>query len=134
MRRLLAFFLAMPLLSGCETRPREIYEIPENFRGWVTVEYENPSCSALVVRENRVLLTVSHAGLVCTSSRFVEGEARDEYYLVGQARARIERGDWGRGGMVWGGEYSVTRGVDGRVSKTHRFFVGLEEDFKKATS
>jgi hypothetical protein len=132
-RVLLCFFLGMVLVSCKQKRMACVYEIPKNYTGWVLIEYSKANCSPLPVKDDRLILHLDENGRLCTSSELQTGWAIDEYFYVGSSRTKLASSAWGGGGRIWGESTgSVSKsGVKDRTFGT--FFVGTEEEFKRAT-
>lgn len=66
-------------------QPRHYY-IPEGFSGWVTIRYEKPDAPALEEKDGVLMIWVPENGIVETSSKLVNGWARDEHFWYGDGQ------------------------------------------------
>lgn len=119
-----AISLVMLILVGaCKKAPYVLYEIPEGYVGWVSVEYDDEECPT---KETPLgyRVRISQQGLGCTvfadtSTKFVKYTYVDSQ---GDATTKLEDTGWGEGGMIWG-EHNGHKGE-------LLFFVGPEEGLK----
>jgi hypothetical protein len=128
---LLASIVSIVATSGCVTR--EEVRIPDDYVGWVTVQYENPECSALPTSNGTRIVGIPSSGTLCTSTasplptRWVRS-----YYVDNEgSRRELRSTGWGEGGMIWA-ESGPSEGtsVNGPVYPEIRFFVGTEAQFR----
>ena len=89
------FFFGLVVFTGTVTRP-VVWEFPHGYRGWVTVEYEQPSCPPLSSDGIRMVVVVAPTGRACTSSPIQDGWhlTRYEYVLPNGRRQVIPSGGW----------------------------------------
>src|SRR5438309_2457334 len=73
-----------------ESRPPETWEMPYGFKGLIVVAYERPSCPPLPVRDGRLIYMIPSTGQLCTSARFPQGAATDEYVWVKEDGLRLK--------------------------------------------
>jgi hypothetical protein len=121
------------LVVGCEKkRTACVYEIPEGFTGWVSIEFGASNCPPLSKRDGKLIVPIGCDGRCCTSSELEYGWAKDTYFFVGKSRSEIRDTGWGGGGLIWGGSIGSAQqqGKPERVSEN--FFVGTEDQFKHA--
>ena len=128
-------FLGLLLVfsTGCY-KPRTpcVYEVPENFRGWVLIRFRRPECPPVPVENGRLVLRISETGVLCTSSSFETGWAKDQYYFVGKSRTPIPSTGWGGGGLVWLESNGECRdGANRPVAAFANFFVGTEAEARE---
>jgi hypothetical protein len=117
----------------CETRHATVYEVPARYRGWIEIDYENAACKPLPVESAKRIVRVGANGRACTSSRYEEGWAADEFYFVGSSRTPIRVTASGGGGFVWGESYATVGDAHHPSRRYARFFVGSEDEYKHAT-
>ena len=124
--------LILLALVRCDRRPAEVIEIPHDYRGWVEVRYVRSCAPARIVDGGRHLIRISPAGKACVGSPWTEGVADDEYYFVdGATRMRVTRETPGAG-MIWG-RYTEQTTVPASEPIIERFYVGTEEEYRRAT-
>lgn len=124
---LIALLATFNLMSACSWRRGFVYEIPEDFRGWVRIDFRVPECPEL-----RKVVSISAAGTACTSSSPEQGWAVDEFYLVGKTRTRVYEGTHSREGLVWGRTVEKWS-APGQGERTYMlFFLGSRKDFEQA--
>ncbi len=124
--------VVLSLAPGCERkRTPSVYEIPEGYRGWVTIDFGVPSCPPLSLRDGKYIVVIQASGKACTSSAPEYGYARDEFYFVGRRRAPIAETHEGQGGLIWGGGMAGL-GPAGKQRIIGHFFVGSEADYRSA--
>jgi hypothetical protein len=73
------------LIASCGFRLGDDIRIPEGFRGWVTIRYNEPGTPKLQIVNRHRLIAVPISGHVLTSSRRAVGYGRD-LYSIGAAR------------------------------------------------
>jgi hypothetical protein len=132
-RRFGRMLLLMPVLGvlGCQDPGRQplLYEIPAGYTGWVSVQFYRPDCPALPAEGDRQLIRVPRNGQLCTSSALGFGDAKDDYFFVDEAGRRTEARDRIHR------EHVALEGAAGSPTGKQifeRFFVGTEEDLKRA--
>jgi hypothetical protein len=79
----LLIVLAVAVLTGCQKqRTPNWIEIPAGYRGYVVVEFSNPSCPALERRGEFEVIRFADDGRACASNRYEEqeGVATDRYF------------------------------------------------------
>ena len=132
MIRLLSAVALVGMLAGCDkSRTPSIYEIPQDFKGWVLIEFGRSNCPPVPKRDGKLIFHIDANGRLCTSSTMEYGWAKDTFYYVGKNRAEIPGTAPGLGGLIWGeGNGSVQRGTVERSYQT--FFIGTEDEFKHA--
>lgn len=84
--RLCVAYIALLLFSAAcvsvaETRQRELWRLPDGYRGWVYVQYANGACPELGTRGEYLVIDISVRGVVCTSTT-LEGVTRDRFVYV----------------------------------------------------
>jgi hypothetical protein len=123
--------IGIVVTSGCVTR-EEVW-IPDDYVGWVTVQYENPECSALPTSKGTRIIGVPSSGTLCTStsSPLSTRWVRSYYVDNDGSRRELRSTAWGEGGMIWA-ESGPSKGtsVNGPVYPEIRFFVGTEAQFR----
>jgi hypothetical protein len=127
-------FAALPLYVQWEARRRPVhYLIPENYAGWVEIDYGTAKAPSLPIEEGCHIVKFPPGGRVCTSSAIEFGWARDRYYYYSDSSlCELLATDWGRGGQIWSGVVSSNYDDKGQwVSAREAFFVGTEEQYKR---
>ena len=76
--------------SFCTEQYKATYDIPNDFEGWVVVEYGLASEPALSVAEGRTIVHVSSSGEVRTSTPQVVGRIDYRYFAVADDGSRRE--------------------------------------------
>lgn len=132
MKRLMSWFLALCCSVSCAAcirwRTPYVYEIPENFRGWVRVDFDAQGCPALGVGQRAIRVPLN--GRLCTSSKIEEGVGRDEFYLVGRVRKRIYEDAPADTRLVWGRSFGVERSSAGFSKSFMTLFVGSRQEYE----
>lgn len=134
--RLTAALLATCLVSACNQRPTEVYEIPYGYRGWVEILQSRSQCPPLPVRSGKVIFAIHGDGTLCTSSPVAFGVPHDEFYYVkGNERIPLDDSPLHSGCLIWQVEYF--RHDDGREPRRRRdegmrFFVGTGSEYRGA--
>src|SRR5439155_3142440 len=105
------------------------YDIVAGYRGWVALRYEDRSCPRLGTRGMRVAIVIDQSGRGCYADPAPQGwrQVKYEYVMTDGTRVPIAVTGWGGGGGIWGGTY-------GAWSKTVKFFVGSEEEYRANAS
>jgi len=73
------------LLVACDRRPRAapaIYEIPDDYTGWVIVEYAVPGAPALPEQRGERVIRLPESGKLRTSSPQTTGIVHNRFYFV----------------------------------------------------
>ena len=123
--------LGAALLSiGCQQRV-VVFEIPNGYVGWVTIQYDKETCDEGQQGIWRTIVTVRPDGFGC-SKQWLGPERLFfvRYFYVDQSGRRIHRLEstgWGEGGEIWA--QSSTPAED-----EFHFFVGTEGDFNEVKS
>lgn len=103
--------------------------IPEQYRGWVTVEFEVQGTPPLPVEGGQYVLTIGSDGVLQTSSLEQYGWANDSYFFYSAAGVH-QIPDAGPQSLIWGkinGEAANSAGK----RKYEEFFVGSQEEFRE---
>jgi hypothetical protein len=129
-----AYFIGLLFVSfvwSCAKRcTPAVYEIPDGYIGWVTVEYGRLDAPPLPIVDGKRVLRIGVRGELRTSSLIEYGIRSDTYRYTGQHAEELPKTNWGGGGMVWAG--SVTAAAGGGDHAIERFFVGTEEEYQHA--
>jgi hypothetical protein len=114
-------------MGGPVVRHPVQYLIPQDYVGWVSIEYGVKGTPALQMKMGSFICQIPSSGALQTSSLLENGWARDEYfyYSANGFRRALRNTGWGRGGMVWAGYV--------RIQEEH-FFVGTEEQYHRNVS
>lgn len=129
---------ALVCVGACGSEPATVkkayvYEIPKDFKGWVRVDFEQPTCPALrQTPDGQWIVEVDNRGRVCTSTSIQHASWADsDFVRVGAApRPMVEReGDPAR--EIWregGGTEECPQGK----RPFEALFVGTKEERAKA--
>jgi hypothetical protein len=115
--------------NGRNSAPRSFrFLIPEDYRGWVRVEFEIPGTPALPTERGQTVIKIPPSGILRTSSPEQYGWARDTYALYSSAGLRPIP-DSGPARLIWG---KINGEETGSSSKRtyEEFFVGSEQHYK----
>lgn len=123
--------LGVLLCMACRMRPANVYEIPEDFRGWVRIEFGIDGCPSLEAEGDRRIL-IPTTGRLCTSSAIERGWARDEFYLVGRTRTRVYENDPPERRLIWGRSVGTDSRANAAPKVYMMFFVGTQRDVAAA--
>lgn len=81
------------------------YEFTSEFRHWVTIQYDEPTCPPLPTRKGFFVVSIPASGKLCTSTSRPEGWIYYEFYLVSANGVRekipLHSGSSERGLEVW---------------------------------
>ncbi|PYU05793.1 MAG: hypothetical protein DMG33_09965 [Acidobacteria bacterium] len=119
------YLIAVMIHDGI-SRPVQV-ELPKGYRGWVVINYEDPSCPHLGRRGLFLVISISSSGHACTSEsaskgwQYVRYESRDPEGRV----TEIRQSGWGGGGLIWAESYPDQM-------KVERFFVGSEHELNSS--
>ena len=70
------------------------YILPAGYEGWVTVRFEKPNAAALPKEDGAEIVRIPENGVLETSSRLVDGWARDKFFEAGgNGLKEIPRGE-----------------------------------------
>lgn len=113
--------------SSCQEQQRHPsrFLIPEEYVGWVRIEYNVKNAAPLPLEDGYYLIKVPPSGLLKTSTLLEEGWAQDEYFFYhGENRSPIKKTRRGEGGIIWAGSIGSYQGTS---AIEENFFVGTEE-------
>lgn len=102
--------------------------IPENYTGWVRVEFGVSGAKALPIESGQAVVRLPASGVLTTSSPAQYGWAKDFYYYYSDAGLRPLPSS-GAGRMIWGKINAEEAGASGKRDY-EEFFVGTERRFK----
>lgn len=129
-----AVFLSVVVQLSCESKPREVYEIPAGYRGWVEVRAKRAGCPPLQRTPDAVIFAIPAGGVLCTSSSISAGLGREEYFYVdNRTRSRLRDSAADQYSMIWKVEFygSGGAGPDLETKRDRlRFFVGTKGEFE----
>lgn len=111
-----------------------IYEIPDGYAGWILIEFERPDAPALSKQHGKLIFHIGRDGHFATSSKCEYGWSQDEYVFLGETHATLKRGEWGKGGQIWGGANGSIQEAGKKPRLYQTFFVGSEMAFKSAAA
>ncbi len=128
----LALLIALPLWLGHDSRSvgarSSRFLIPDNYIGWVRIEFEVPGAPPLPKEAGEYVITIPANGILQTSSPEQYGWAHDHYYYYsGQSMRSLP--DSGEGALIWGKLNGEALGKSGQ-RKYEEFFVGTADQFK----
>ncbi len=84
----IALYLVVVVL-GWRLRPL-VYELPMEYRGWVLVQYADPTCPPIEMRWITLVIRVSTDGRACTSDFFPYGFRVTRYQYIHPDGTRTE--------------------------------------------
>lgn len=123
------FLLSVLGALACQNDVRApfIFEIPEGYKGWVSVQFFRGDCPPLAQAEDgKLLARIPASGRLCAGTPMSFGDPGDEFYFVdasGQrtdAKAQIHQ------------QHTAIEGASPGKQIYERFFVGTDEEFAKA--
>ena len=119
------------VIAGMETsrRPSSKFLIPENYVGWVRVEFQVAGAPPLPVEQGQYVFRIPPTGILKTSSPEKFGYGKDKYYYDSAQGPRELPTDAQKDRLVWGQINGEKVGASGR-RQYEEFFVGTEEQFK----
>ncbi len=113
----------------------ERHFVPEGFQGWAVVKYDIPEKPELPVANGVLVFNYPDSGILETQSGWNPGLKRKEYFSYGpEGPDAIPK--LGPDCRIWN-EYELSHvidedGVAGRSDRQSGFFVGTQEEYKKA--
>jgi hypothetical protein len=122
----LALWLGMG--NGNSTPRSSRFLIPEEYTGWIRIEFEVQGAPPLPMEGGQYVLKIPSDGVLRTSSAEQYGWAKDHYYYYSAQGVR-PLPDSGPAELIWGkinGEESAASGK----SKYEEFFVGTTQQFR----
>ncbi|GGA69572.1 hypothetical protein GCM10011507_21370 [Edaphobacter acidisoli] len=118
-------------------RPRYIFELPDDYIGWVQIVFNDPNAAPLQVVDGGVLLGVPESGIVRTSTlRMYSTQAPDEFYyrvtdrVTDGTKRKPVPADYVLPGISHGGFGVMDTGGHGK-GYSWFFFVGPPEQRKE---
>jgi hypothetical protein len=128
----LAIVVGVAAWVGLATRssPRRSLQflIPENYTGWVRVEFGVSGAKSLPIQSGQGVVKFSASGVLTTSSPAQYGWAKDFYFYYSDAGLRPLPTSGARR-MIWG--KIIAEESAASAKKTYEeFFVGTEQQFK----
>jgi hypothetical protein len=120
-----------------ERRPSR-YLIPQNYIGWVRIDFNVGAAPSLPIEDNYYLFKIPLAGHFETSSDIEYGVADDEYfYYSGDKRNELQVSKVDDSGMIRAGfngqreRGTMNSNARQPISTFQYFFVGTDEDLQK---
>ena len=114
------------LLSCTEQAKRspDVFEFPKGYIGSACIEDNRPDCAPTLYEKGKWVYRFPDNGYICTSSNFIYGRAKDEYYYVdGSNRKQI---NWE---LVHEGGFSKINGkIEGTMLHFRSIFIGTLEE------
>src|ERR1700685_4464402 len=102
--------------------------IPENYTGWVRVEFGVSGAKALPIESAQGVAKFPASGVLTTSSPAQYGWAKDFYFYYSDAGLRPLPSS-GAGRMIWG-KINAEESAGSGKREYEEFFVGTERQFK----
>ena len=104
------------------------WEIPEDFRGWAVLEWENPACPPLPRRGLKRVVPIDASGHACTSDRPQDVPSGEEVVLVGPdgRRTGLPYQDFGYDGLQ--AYYGGTGGSNDYPRPWGHYFIGTAQE------
>jgi hypothetical protein len=129
-----ALLVVVLALASCDSKPPEIYEIPQGYSGWVEILYRRQACAPLPHSHGATVFAIPATGVLCTSSPHVAGLGREEFlYVNGAQRTKLQDLD-GDQRMIWNVEYYFSGSGTDQHDPGLRFFVGTKREYDKTRS
>jgi hypothetical protein len=125
---LLVLAFALWFRVGSRSSSRSVrFLIPENYTGWVRVEFDISGAPALPVEDGETIARIPSSGKLSTSSPEQFGVSHDQFfYYSGVNERQIPRSGPGR--MIWGKINGEETNAAGK-REYEEFFVGGEKQF-----
>lgn len=102
--------------------------IPENYTGWVRVEFGVSGAKSLPIEAGQAVAKFPVSGVLSTSSPAQYGWAKDFYFYYSDAGVRPLPSS-GPGRMIWG-KINAEESAGSGKREYEEFFVGTERQFK----
>jgi len=105
---LLAFFIAEAFFSFNYFEHRRIpetYILPDDYEGWVIVEYENQNCPKLQKHEKYLIYNINAQGFFCTKSSPQKGWATNQYFYSSQQQTNLMQNPRTNMNHIWHEDY-----------------------------
>jgi hypothetical protein len=125
----IGFGLLMANNASTSARPSSRFLIPQDFTGWVRVEFEVNGAPPLPLENGAYVLRISAAGTLRTSSPEQYGWANDRYCYY-SAQGLHSLADSGPSQFIWGKLNAEASGPAGQ-RKYEEFFVGTGQQFRE---
>jgi hypothetical protein len=118
------WWMVIPMLQSW-IQPKLVYEIPNGYLGWVTVDLNHSECPS-IKRNHALVYYIDAKGHGCTADPVETGwrTVVYDYMLPDGSSTKLEETAWGKGGMIWATQVES----DGKSEST-KFFVGTEKQF-----
>lgn len=111
------------------TRPSSRFLIPDDYVGWVRVEFQVAGAPPTPVERGQYVFRIPPDGMLRTSSPEKYGWSKDEYYYDSGRGLRRLPTDAANGRLVWG-QINGEQGGPSGPREYEEFFVGTEQQFK----
>ncbi len=121
--------IASSVIRGPQaSRERTVrFLIPENYTGWVRVDFEITDAPPLPVEDGQTVLRIPPSGKLTTSSPEQFGIEKDRYFSYsGDTLKPIPKSGPGR--LIWGRLNGEEQGASGKRTY-EEFFVGSEQQY-----
>lgn len=137
---ILLFVTLFSLMVGCQVKERRPskYLIPQNYVGWVRIDFNVESAPILPIEDNYYLFKIPLSGHFETSSNIEYGTADDEYfYYSGDKRKKLQIPMIDDSGMIRAGfngqreKGTMNSNERQPISTFAYFFVGTDEDLQE---
>jgi hypothetical protein len=110
-------------------RPSSKILIPDNYVGWVRIEFQVPGSQPVPIDRDRYVFTIPPDGVLKTSSPEKFGYGKDEYFYNSGSHPRSLPSQSAQDRLIWG----QINGEDVGPAGPHQyeeFFVGTAQQFK----
>ena len=146
MSRAINIFIVLLVVSlfsltvGCQVKVRRPsrYLIPQNYIGWVRIDFNVEGASSLPVEDNHYLFKIPLTGHFETLSDIEYGVADDEYFYYSRDKSKkLQVSTKDDSGMIRAGfngqreKGTMNSNVRQLVATFEYFFVGTDEDWRK---
>lgn len=125
---LAALGLWLGMGTGNSTHRSSRFLIPEQYTGWIRIEFEVQGAPPLPMEAGQYVLRIPSDGVLRTSSAEQYGWANDSYYYYSAQGVRSLPNS-GPAGLIWGKINGEESGASGN-RKYEEFFVGTEQQFR----
>lgn len=111
--------LVLTALSHCggDRRIPQRWHIPNDYTGWIILEYNVAGAPALPIRDGYLVIQPGPSGRLQTSTEYSSGWAKDEFYYVNpESTVQLEKTAPGGGGLGWGASATFEQPTRASVS------------------
>ncbi len=110
-------------------RPSSRFLIPDNYVGWVRIEFQIPGSRPVPIDRDQYVFTIPPNGVLKTSSPEKFGYGKDEYFYNSGSHPRMLPSQSPEDRLIWGQINGEDVGPSG-PRQYEEFFVGTAQQFK----